>query len=157
MKTNVLHRFRSQRRSRRGLTLLEALVAVAILGASMAALGVLIGIGSRAAEQAREGTTAQILAESVMSEVTAGSLPAESIGPLPYDEEGVWFYTVEVLPVQTVPLPLLEVHVLVEQGFPQGPPISYQLVRWMPDPSVELPADAAAIVSEEDPALLEGF
>lgn len=148
-------------KSRRGLTLLEALVSVAILGASMTALGVLISVGSRAAENAREGTTAQIICESIMSEVTAGSIPAAAAGPLVYDPEGIWYYTIDVQPVQTVPLPLLEVHVVVEEGFAQGrQPISFELVRWMPDPTVELPTDAAATMSEEgeeDPTLQEGF
>jgi hypothetical protein len=143
---------------RRGLTLLEAILAVAILGVAMAALGVLIGVGARSAEQAREGTTAQIIAESVINEIAAGSLPPESVGPLAYDAEATWFYTVSVLPVQSLsaPLPLLEVRVLVEQGAVPGQPVSFELVRWMPDPSVELPADAAALPAD-DAAALEGL
>jgi prepilin-type N-terminal cleavage/methylation domain-containing protein len=143
---------------RRGLTLLEVILAVAILGVSMAALGGLVSLGARSAEEAREGTTAQILCESLMNEVTAGSLPAESIGPVAYDEEGRWLYTILVQPVQNPPLPLLEVRVLVEQGLVPGTPISFELVRWMPDPSVELPADAAAGAATDEAALeMEGF
>jgi hypothetical protein len=75
-----------------------------------------------------------------------------------YDEEGRWLYTILVQPVQNPPLPLLEVRVLVEQGLVPGTPISFELVRWMPDPSVELPADAAAGAATDEAALeMEGF
>jgi hypothetical protein len=127
------------------------MLAIAILGASLAAIGMLVNLGSRNAERARDGTTAQIIAESVMNEVSAGSLPAQSVGLSPYDPNNdTWLVAVNVVPLQNPPLPLVEVRVYVQQNVPsQKQPISFELVRWMPDPTVELPADNAAIVGAE--------
>jgi hypothetical protein len=115
----------------------------------MAALGGLVSLGMRAAERAREGTTAQIIAESLLNEVTAGSLPPDTVAQAQYDE--YWLYSIVVTPLQNPPLPLVEVRVLVEQNplVIDGQPVSYEVVRWMPDPSVESPADSAAVVEEE--------
>jgi len=137
--------------NRRGLTLLETMLAIAILGLSLAAIGVLVRFGMRNAERARDGTTAQIIAESVMNEVAAGSLPAQSIGLSPYDpNNNTWLVAINVAPLQNPPLPLVEVRVFVQQNLEQEKrPISFELVRWMPDPTVELPADNAAIVGGE--------
>lgn len=138
--------------TRRGLTLLETILAIAILGVSLAALGVLMRVGARAAEKAREGTTAQILAESLMNEITSGSLPAQSVSPSAYDQ--YWMYAINVQPLQNSVMPLVEVRVTVERpSIDNQPPIRFQLVRWMPDPNVELPTDAA--MTSEDEAAME--
>lgn len=148
------HRRRRPGDARRGLSLLEVIVALAILGMALAALGVLVRLGLRNAKQARDGTTAQIIAESLMSEVTAGSLPPESVGPAQYDE--FWSYSINVVPLQDPPLPLVEVHVSVQEIASDGVhPVSFDLVRWMPDPSVELPSDSAAVVEEETEGEME--
>ena len=52
---------------RRGLSLLEVIFAIAILGGSLATIGQLIHIGARNAAQARDLTMAQLYAESQMN------------------------------------------------------------------------------------------
>lgn len=135
-------------RRRRGLTLLEAILAATILGLSMAAIGTLVHFGATMAEQARDGTTAQLIAESVMSQVVSGNLPAESIGLTEYyQDDPTWLYSITVAPLAqtgSVELPLLEVRVLVQEN-PQvvtGPNV-FEMVRWIPD--------AAALPAEEEP------
>ena len=65
---------------RRGLTLLEVLLALAILGGALATIGELMRIGARNAEIARDKTTAQLLAEATMGELEVGFLPLQSQG-----------------------------------------------------------------------------
>ncbi len=63
---------RQARRGRRGISLLEVMLAIAILGGSMAVIVQMVHTGSRAAIRARELTQAQIHAESVMSQIVSG-------------------------------------------------------------------------------------
>jgi general secretion pathway protein I len=141
---------------RRGLSLLEVLLAMAILGTSLAAIGTLIRLGSHSAVKARELTTAQLLCEAKVAEITSGILPAEPGGPWPFDlpEHAEWEYYVDLQPL---PQPgLLSMTVTVQQDLPENPaqtvqptPLAFSLVRWIQDPGLELPessteADASA-------------
>jgi hypothetical protein len=54
------------------LSLLEVILAIAILGGSLAVIGQLINIGARNAISARDLTTAQLYCESKLAEVSAG-------------------------------------------------------------------------------------
>ena len=56
---------------RKGLTLLEVLLALAILGGALAVIGELSRIAARNAEQARDLSTAQRLCENKMAEIAA--------------------------------------------------------------------------------------
>ncbi len=64
--------------SRAGLSLLEAMFAIAILGLSLAAIGRLVQLGFQAAGRARIQSQAQILCDSKMAEVAAGALKPEN-------------------------------------------------------------------------------
>ncbi|MBW8884274.1 MAG: prepilin-type N-terminal cleavage/methylation domain-containing protein, partial [Planctomycetia bacterium] len=50
----------------RGLSLMEVILAIAILGGALAMIGQLIRIGSRSAAEARDLTMSQLYAESEM-------------------------------------------------------------------------------------------
>jgi prepilin-type N-terminal cleavage/methylation domain-containing protein len=137
--------------TRRGMSLLEVLLALAILGGCLAAIGGLIHLGAHSAVEAREITTAQLLCETKMSEIVAGIIPAEPAGPLPFDlpEHIGWVYYVDMRPL---PQPgMMELTVTVMQGaeVQSSRPLMFQLVRWIKDPGLEFAdpfaeADAAA-------------
>jgi general secretion pathway protein I len=123
---------------RSGLSLLEVMLALAILGASLAAIGELVRIGARNAEMARDLTTAQLLCESTMAEIQLGFLPMQSVGPIQmtdvqYQQE--WLYTIAVQPIDQEGL--TSVWVQIEQN-PESfsRPVSYDATRWMIDPTV---------------------
>ena len=78
------------RTRRSALTLLEVVLALAILAGSFATLAQLVGLGMRAAGNSRDLTTAQLLAESMMSEITAGILPTENLNRVPMDTHPGW-------------------------------------------------------------------
>lgn len=129
-------------RSRRGMSLLEVILAIAILGGSMAVIGELVRIGSRCAATARDLTMAQILCESKLGELAAGALPPDPVEGAPADESGEWLYSVQSEPIDQAGL--LNVAVTVQQNPDEiDRPVSFTLVRWIADPAA-VPVDAAA-------------
>jgi len=130
--------------NRSGLTLLEVMIALAILGTSLAAIGELIRIGADAADRATELTTAQFFCDSKLAEIKSGVLPADSVGPIPFEifeTEEPWEYMVLVDSVDDQGLLLVEVTVsqLREDG---RPPAMVTLTTWMIDPTMDSEADA---------------
>lgn len=119
---------------RRGLSLLEVILAIAVLGGSLAVIGELIRTGTRHAEEARELATAQILCESRLESVAAGILGTESVSAAPCEEDDRFQYSIEVTTLDESNL--LEVRVTVEQTASEhSQPLSFSLVRWMIAPS----------------------
>lgn len=126
-------------RPRSGLSLLEVMLALAILGLALAAIGELMRIGARNAELSRDLTTAQMLCETKMNEVVMGMLPALGTAPTPIPEMGngnEWLYSIET---QQVALQgLLAVRVTVQQNSEVfSRPATFSLMRWMIDPSTQ--------------------
>ncbi len=127
-------------RPRAGLSLLEVLLALAILGGSLAAIGELMRIGARSAAASRDQTTAQILAETVMSQIGAGLIPPEAVTSAQVDDplyQYEWSYSIVVEQIDQAGL--IAVWVTVAQD-PQvaARPASYSLARWMIDPEALL-------------------
>lgn len=127
----------------RGLSLLEVMLALAILGGALTVLGMHIRTGARSAAIARDSTTAQLLAESKMAEIASGIILPESVYQEPADDSGEWLCSVESLPIDQEGL--LAIQVLVEQDpAVTSQPISFMLTRWIVDPQVEADMKLAA-------------
>lgn len=125
---------RSHLASRRGLSLLEVILAIAILGGAIAAIGELVRLGVRSASFAQQETMAHLLCDTRMAEIAAGAVAPESMGQTPCEEAPDWVYSVEVSPADQIGL--LQVMVLVQQDPAQYPqPLAYQLYRYLPDPA----------------------
>lgn len=130
-------------RTRRGFTLFEVLLALAILVGSLATIGELTRMGLQNAHRAAASATAQLLCESKLAEITSGITAATSAPPTPLDETGLWQYSVAVEP--TADASLLVVRVTVSENLPpQQSPVEFTLVRWMIDPQAAAAAEAAA-------------
>ena len=126
------------RGSRRGLSLLEVVLAIAILGSALAVIGNLVYLGSRSASNARLYSEAQILCDSKMAEIAAGVLPAESTSGSSIEEAPDWVYAVEVFAAEHVGL--LTVRVTVQQApSVTADPTPFTLTRLIPDPNYEPP------------------
>lgn len=134
---------------RRGFSLLEVVLALAILTGAIAVLGELVRAGARNAQIARDLTQAQLLCEIKLAEITAGievpepvarvPFPAETGSAGPRSDTADWFFSIEVEPLEQEEL--LAVRVTVEQDSARARrPVAFSLVRWMHDPGVELPA-----------------
>ena len=136
--------------ARRGLTLLEVVLAVGIFFASMAAFSQLIANGSRAAVTGQLESQAVLLCESRMAEVVAGAVPMQAVTGQPYvDGDGEWQWGLQVGAGPYAGLLLLEVTVA---NVPVGgaPEVSVTLRRYVRDPQLYI--DAAAQAAESDAA-----
>jgi prepilin-type N-terminal cleavage/methylation domain-containing protein len=142
-----LHLPRGARLRRRGLTLLEVIVATMILAGALAALGEVIRLATRSAAETRDLARAQLLAASTMARVATGEIAPEPVqgGIFPEDpnpDNPSWMYAIAVEP--TGDPALIALQVIVTQIVTTGQPVEYSLTRWLPDPNY-----AAAELSEE--------
>jgi type II secretion system protein I len=124
-----------------GFSLLEVILAVAILAAGLAVLGEITRSGLENTRVARELTQAQLLCESKMAEVLAGLAPPEPENDVPFDPEldladPDWVYSTEVNTLDEEGL--LEIRVTVtKEASGARQPVRVALVCWMIDPEVE--------------------
>lgn len=118
------------------MSLLEVLLALAVLGMTLAVIVEIVRIGGRNAEQARDISTAQIHCESLMAQVVSGLILPTPIASSPIDDPnapGEWVYSIEVQPIDQNGL--LGIRLAVSQNpdlFAQ--PVTFAVGRWMIDP-----------------------
>jgi len=145
------------RASRRGFSLLEIILALALLAGAVAVLSELSSSGLENAGRARDMTQAQLLCESKLAEVVAGILPAESQQGTCETELAPslseWIYTIDV--ASAAQAGLLEVRVTVSRDPALDPrPVECSLVRWVLDPSAVTTTEST--VEEESSSLSGG-
>ena len=139
---------------RRAITLMEVLLALAILAGAMFLIGELIRVGARHAVTASDLSTGQMHCESVFNMLETGLLPMTGISQAAFELDPSWNYSVELQP-QQIP-GLLSVRVSVTRGVqPQGP-ATMQMTRWMInlDYVQQRVDEAAARQAEEDDSVL---
>ena len=131
------HRAAEQRAAanRRGLSILEVMLAIAILGASLAAIGQLVSLGARGAEGARHATKAAVLCENKMSELVVGLTPlAPTSGQ--FEEDPEWSYQIDVATVDQTGL----LNVMVEaRPTDDAYAVPFRLHRFVVDPLMRYP------------------
>ncbi len=120
----------------KGLSLLEVLLSIAILGASMVVIGNMFFLGARSAMRARLRSDANILCDAKMAELAAGFLDLASTSGQAIAENPEWTYSVDIQP--SAQRGLLVATVTVEQADANVPvPVSLSVVRFLPDPDYE--------------------
>jgi prepilin-type N-terminal cleavage/methylation domain-containing protein len=129
---------------RRGLSLLEVVLALAILSGAFASLTQLVSTGLRAAANARDLTRAQIMAETVVSEIVAGVTPAAPITQA--ELEPGWLVSINVVP--TVQDGVIQLVVGVERVNESRQSVRYEITRWLRDPDLPLPTDDAEAAAD---------
>ena len=144
----ALHRRRTRLLSKpAGLSLLETILAIAILGMSIAIVGEFVHTGTIAAASARDTTMAQLLCEGKLAELTSGLQPLTSVNNTPVEVATDWQYTVQVQ--QSSQAGLLMIGVTVTNASTQtARPVSVTLYRWMIDPQLTAQIEAAAEAAE---------
>ena len=136
-------------RATRGFTLLEVILALAILAGAVAVVGEAVRLGRRNAEAARLLTTAQLLAASTMAEVSTGVVAAESVQDEPFESAPDWQYSIDVQALADLE-GLVEVTVTVTPTHGGSQSIEFSLTRWMVDPAIEADGLDAADVEAAD-------
>ncbi|MBX7075277.1 MAG: prepilin-type N-terminal cleavage/methylation domain-containing protein [Pirellulales bacterium] len=131
---------------RRGFSLIEVLLASAILMGAIVVLGELVRLGNRSARAARDEATAQLLCESKMAEIVAGVEPIAEVAETPLIDSPGWLYSVAALPLGQPGL--TSIVVTVRQDLPpERRPVEYRLTRWQ---FQGRPANATGDPSETD-------
>ena len=134
--------------SRRGLSLLEVMLAIAILGGTIAVLGELVRTGSTAAAGCEKMTTAQMLAESLINEVVIGMRPM-SDGQGIFPDYPEWTYTLTMQPSDQDGVLVVIGTVAHQDPDGAGRPFTYQLFRWVIDPILKYPPEDELLEEEE--------
>ena len=152
---------------RSGFTLLEVVLALAILAASLAMLGQLIGLGFRSAQQAQGLTEAQMIAETVMENIAVGILPPDPVqdmnismttdlsATLTTETDTPWVYSIDWQPAPMEGLIIVMVQVRRANVESAAQNDQFQLVRWMRDPqlALELMPESSSAAPPEAPPL----
>lgn len=140
---SLIKRKRSRFDRSKGFTLLEVILALAILAGSVAVLGELMAIAGRHAREVQAETRAQLFAVSVMDEMLAGITEVTQVSrqALEKTDTTPWVYSVNISTTTIVGLSTIEV--IVEQDLePQFNPVRYRLVRYYAAPATTEPTDA---------------
>ncbi len=127
------------------MSLLEVILAITILAGTLAILGEIIRSGARAGRSTTQLSAAQLVCESMMAEITSGTVTPESTEGEQIDDNGdSWQYTVQVDQAGQEGMLAVMISVQESLGDQAADPISFTLVRWMIDPQVESDLEAAA-------------
>ena len=121
-----------------GLSLLEVIIAIAILVASTAVLGQLVYMGERQATKAELLTQAQGLCHNKINEIMAGLIPLEPVENESAAVDSPWDVTIQLEPMSGNGI--VAVTVIVKEHTEQTsvtdtatstPPLEFRLVRWL--------------------------
>ena len=142
---------------RSGISLMEVVLALAILGIASAYLAQAMQIAAQNAIRAQRLTQAELVAESVMNQVIAGVIPAEPANWSPYTSaisSGNWNYSLSI--VATEMQGTIGIQVGVQEqvvGAAIGlQPADLIVTRWIIDPSLGLDTPPAEEPAEESTA-----
>jgi type II secretory pathway pseudopilin PulG len=121
------------RHSRRGLSLLEVLAALAVFLFSLIALGQLITLGGDRARDVQWLSRATLIAQTKMAEVVAGAVPLTGQPDTPAEDDPDWSWSVEAAADNTPGLYLVTVRVSRPQ--PNGERFETTLSQYVLDPA----------------------
>jgi prepilin-type N-terminal cleavage/methylation domain-containing protein len=121
-------------RKRLGFSLMEMLVATAILLVAVGILTELAGVGRQHASRAEDAAAAQRICQNLLDEILCGAIPLASTSESVVPEEPDWTFSVDVEPMERFGWNprLAELRVTVvktPEGSKVGKPFS--LTRWV--------------------------
>jgi general secretion pathway protein I len=133
-------------------TLLEVILALAILAGSVAVLSEVLRLADRNANDAEAETRAQLLASSLLDEMASGLVEFTEVHREPLETEGPdrWVYSVTLSPISSDHHVegLTSVEILVEQDLKKSfRPVKYRLLSWLYQP----PEQASGNLSDDLP------
>ena len=140
----------SRTSSRLGMSLLEVVLALAILAMSAAILAQITRTATDNGLIAHRLATAQILAESKMAEVVTGAIPLQgAVGWMPITDtvpRGTWYFQLQTESAARKDMVGIRLSVTDQAGADENKEVFY-IVRWMIDPALGLDTLPAASTS----------
>ena len=130
-----------RKRSRRGLSLLEVVLALSILAVAAALLAQITKQATDNGLMAKKLATAQMLCESMMSEVLTGAIPLTSSSWTEITDsgrKGNWYYQIQTVTAQRPNMIGVRLSVTDAPEATTYNPELFFIVRWMIDPSLGL-------------------
>ena len=127
---------------RRGLSLLEVILALALLGVASAIMAQAMQMATNNAIAAQRQAEAELAAESVMSQVIAGVIPMQPTTT--WTPVGVsastssWSYILQSVPCEVQNMVAIEVSVRDDSDPDTTRPADLTVVRWIVDPALGL-------------------
>jgi len=134
---------------RRGFSLLEVLLATAILLGCVIVLAELANVGHKNAEAAEQLATAQWLCQTKLYELRAGAVPLVEVQNEPVLEVPDWVYSITVDPLAQTGL--VSVRVTVSQAETTPHPRSFSLVQWLRSRNYEFNQGPESESTAEEP------
>jgi len=132
---------RSHAVNRKGISLLEVVLSLAILAMSAAILAQITWTATDNGLIANRLATAQILAESKMAEIVTGAIPLQgAVGWTPITDvvpNGSWYYQVQTVTATRPNMVGVRLSITDEAGVTDNREMFF-VVRWMIDPSLGL-------------------
>ena len=129
-------RFIRRGNARKGLSLLEVILSIAILGGSLVVIGSLVNLGYQHAVNTRLRSDANIICDTTMAEVAAGVLELQTSGNQVVETNPDWIYSVNVGDSDQPGLKVVTVQVS-QQTQTTRVPIIVTATRFMVDPDYE--------------------
>jgi general secretion pathway protein I len=127
---------------RRGITLFEVVLALAIFIGALAAISQVLRVGSRASIRAQLASEAVLRSDYKMNEVLSGIIPLQGAQRTPFEDDPDWLWTLNVVDSGTPNLLLLELTV-EHSGTGGDLAASFQLTRMVRDPQIYTDAATA--------------
>jgi type II secretory pathway pseudopilin PulG len=147
----------SRLQARDGISLLEVVLALAILAMSTAILAQIARTATDNGLLAHRLATAQILAESKMAEVVTGAIALQgATGWTPINDtvpSGVWYYQIQQEQMTRKDMIGVRLAITDQIGMDEGKELFY-LVRWMIDPALGL--DTLPAATQTSPGMSSG-
>ena len=138
---NRTNRKRFRKSTRRGLSLLEVVLALAILAMTAALLSQLTRQATDNAIASQRQADAQILCESTMAEILAGAIPMQSTDWTPIQfstRPGNWHYRLESSATERQDMLGLRLGITDDPQKTTMPVELFYVVRWVIDPNLGL-------------------
>src|SRR5262249_4767493 len=124
----------AQTMKRRGVSLLEVLVAVVIFLLAFGALSDLVSSSSRRAAEVQMRGEAAMRCQSKLSEVASGAVPLSSQEDVPFDEDSNWHWSLDASQGEVAGVWNVQVRVSRQQS--DGSKVEVALGQMVLDPSI---------------------
>lgn len=128
-----------------GFTLLEVILAIAILALSLTAISEVVRLSFTNVAGATDAIESRMVAQSVIDQLKCGAIEIADAGPMQVgQDDALADWSVEIIVEPAAVEQLLQVRVLVGRTLDPGERPACEVVRWFQDPQFAQAAAAAA-------------